>query len=94
MALARASAERARAETCGALNDSLQRELEKQKSQLSETEAQLNTVRVSNEEGKQRIASLEKALSVITRERDAALLKIKRANGRWLCEIFHLGCVK
>lgn len=53
-----------------------------------------------NQSAKQKIVELEKALAASQKEnvvhvgeRDAALLRIKKANGRFLCEVFHVGCI-
>ncbi len=36
----------------------------------------------------------DKEIISLTAERDLALFKIKKANGRWLCEILHDGCIR
>lgn len=115
MAERRAAAERLRAETCGAVLDSLRREVDKQKTQLGETERRLISVQGNAAELESKVVERDKMvvdkdqkILILTRqaianrneisklvlERDGLLLKIRRANGRFICEVFRVGCIR
>lgn len=78
----------------------LEQEVARQRTQIAELAQRLDSEQKESvaltgriEQRELEKTALAESLTAITAERDSLALKIRRANGRFFCEAFHIGCI-
>jgi hypothetical protein len=61
---------------------------------LSASRGISNSLAIKNKEQEAVVDTLRQSLTIVLAEKRQALRKIKKANGRWHCELLKIGCVR